>query len=193
MQIGLALERTRLAEAAGAAILAAERESLRNTLLASISHDLRTPIAVVAGATSTLAAHGAALDETTRFSLARSIEVKGEKYQISCPTSSTSRVSSPETWYYDVIGNPLKISWTLPCRALILLLVQVCGCYVFLLGVEPLPNIGNGILTLQRVIPNRSAFAQVVVGRCYLVDSSSSIPPSMPTICSKNIISSKPA
>ena len=31
------------------------RESLRNTLLASISHDLRTPLAVIAGASSTLA------------------------------------------------------------------------------------------------------------------------------------------
>ncbi len=38
--------------------LAAQSESLRNTLLASISHDLRTPLAVMAGAASTLADHG---------------------------------------------------------------------------------------------------------------------------------------
>ena len=56
----------RLAEVAEAARLAAERESLRNTLLASISHDLRTPLAVIAGAGSTLAEHGATLDEATR-------------------------------------------------------------------------------------------------------------------------------
>ena len=43
-----------------------KRERLRNTLLASISHDLRTPLAVMAGAGSTLAEHGAALDEATR-------------------------------------------------------------------------------------------------------------------------------
>jgi two-component system sensor histidine kinase KdpD len=73
-QIALALERARLAEAAEAAGLATERESLRNTLLASISHDLRTPLAVIAGAGSTLAEHGATLDEATRVSLARSIE-----------------------------------------------------------------------------------------------------------------------
>jgi two-component system, OmpR family, sensor histidine kinase KdpD len=78
-QVGLALERARLAEAAEAASLAAERESLRNTLLASISHDLRTPLAVVAGAGSTLAAHGTTLDEATRLSLARSIEVKARE------------------------------------------------------------------------------------------------------------------
>ena len=78
-QIGLALERARLAEAAEAAGLAAERESLRNTLLASISHDLRTPLAVIAGAGSTLAEHGAELDETTRLSLARSVETKARE------------------------------------------------------------------------------------------------------------------
>jgi two-component system sensor histidine kinase KdpD len=75
-QIGVALERARLAEAAESASLAVERESLRNTLLASISHDLRTPLSVIAGAGSTLAEHGATLDEATRVALARSIETK---------------------------------------------------------------------------------------------------------------------
>jgi two-component system sensor histidine kinase KdpD len=78
-QIGLALERARLAEAAEAARVAGERESLRNTLLASISHDLRTPLAVMAGAGSTLAEQGDALDEATRRALARSIETKARE------------------------------------------------------------------------------------------------------------------
>jgi two-component system sensor histidine kinase KdpD len=78
-QIGIAIERARLAEAAEAASLDAERESLRNTLLASISHDLRTPLAVMAGAGSTLAERGPTLDEATRTSLARSIEVKARE------------------------------------------------------------------------------------------------------------------
>ena len=78
-QIGLALERAKLAESAEGARLNAERESLRNTLLASISHDLRTPLAVIAGAGSALAQHGAALDETTRIVLARSVETKARE------------------------------------------------------------------------------------------------------------------
>jgi len=78
-QIGIALERARLAEAAEAARVAGERESLRNTLLASISHDLRTPLAVMAGAGSTLAERGDALDAATRKSLAQSIEVKARE------------------------------------------------------------------------------------------------------------------
>jgi two-component system sensor histidine kinase KdpD len=78
-QIGLALERARLAEAAEAARVAAESEALRNTLLASISHDLRTPLAVMAAAGSTLAEHGDTLDASTRDSLARSVETKARE------------------------------------------------------------------------------------------------------------------
>ncbi|MGN6452159.1 MAG: DUF4118 domain-containing protein, partial [Steroidobacteraceae bacterium] len=78
-QIALALERARLAELAEASSLAAERETLRNTLLASISHDLRTPLAVMAAAGSTLAQHGAKLDESTRVALARSVETKARE------------------------------------------------------------------------------------------------------------------
>jgi two-component system sensor histidine kinase KdpD len=73
-QVALAIERAHLAEVAVQSSLAAERETLRNTLLSSISHDLRTPLAVMAGAGSTLAQHGATLDEATRVELARSIE-----------------------------------------------------------------------------------------------------------------------
>jgi two-component system sensor histidine kinase KdpD len=78
-QLGLALERAQLAEAAEAARVAAETESLRNTLLASISHDLRTPLAVIAGASSTLAERGRDLDESSRTSLAQSIELKARE------------------------------------------------------------------------------------------------------------------
>src|SRR5579872_4579082 len=73
-QVAVAIERAKLAEVAVQSSLAAERETLRNTLLSSISHDLRTPLAVMAGAGSALAQHGATLDEATRLELARSIE-----------------------------------------------------------------------------------------------------------------------
>jgi two-component system, OmpR family, sensor histidine kinase KdpD len=78
-QLGLAMERAQLAETAESSRVAAETESLRNTLLASISHDLRTPLAVIAGASSTLVEHGGALDEATSTSLARSIESKARE------------------------------------------------------------------------------------------------------------------
>jgi two-component system sensor histidine kinase KdpD len=52
--VGSALERTVLADEARRATLRVETEQLRNALLSSVSHDLRTPLAVITGVTSTL-------------------------------------------------------------------------------------------------------------------------------------------
>jgi two-component system sensor histidine kinase KdpD len=78
-QIALALERAALAEETEKARVAAETESLRNTLLASISHDLRTPLAVIAGASSALNDTSTAFDEQSRRLLASSIESKANE------------------------------------------------------------------------------------------------------------------
>jgi two-component system sensor histidine kinase KdpD len=78
-QIALAIERAHLAEDAEAARVSAETESLRNTLLGSISHDLRTPLAVIAGASSALNDPQLALDAATRARLAASIEAKARE------------------------------------------------------------------------------------------------------------------
>jgi two-component system sensor histidine kinase KdpD len=75
-QLALALERTRLADLAHAAHLAAERAAIRNTLLASISHDLRTPLAAIAGAGSIVAQNDFSLDIYRRVTLGKLIEDK---------------------------------------------------------------------------------------------------------------------
>ncbi|MBL9027342.1 MAG: sensor histidine kinase KdpD [Myxococcales bacterium] len=53
-QAGFALDRTRLAEQARQAALAAKTEELRSSLLSTVSHDLRTPLAAITGAATTL-------------------------------------------------------------------------------------------------------------------------------------------
>jgi two-component system sensor histidine kinase KdpD len=53
-QIALALERASLAEDRTEARIQAEHEQLRSTLLSSISHDLRTPLGTITGATTAL-------------------------------------------------------------------------------------------------------------------------------------------
>jgi two-component system sensor histidine kinase KdpD len=53
-QVALAVERGRLAEEAQRAQLQVKAEQLRNALLSSVSHDLRTPLAVVQGAATVL-------------------------------------------------------------------------------------------------------------------------------------------
>ena len=51
----------------------AETERIRSALLASISHDLRTPLAVMAGASSSLAESGERLTPAERHALAQSV------------------------------------------------------------------------------------------------------------------------
>jgi two-component system sensor histidine kinase KdpD len=67
--IGSAVERTQLADEARQARLRAETEQLRNSLLSSVSHDLRTPLAVVTGATSALLDEHGPRDESARREL----------------------------------------------------------------------------------------------------------------------------
>ncbi|CAN5898839.1 sensor histidine kinase KdpD [soil metagenome] len=67
--VGSALDRTELAEEARRAHLRVETEQLRNALLSSVSHDLRTPLGVVTGATSALLDDDAPKDEATRREL----------------------------------------------------------------------------------------------------------------------------
>jgi two-component system sensor histidine kinase KdpD len=64
-QIALAIERDRLAEDSQRAQVQMEAEKLRSALLSSVSHDLRTPLAAIAGASSSLLeAHGTLPPET---------------------------------------------------------------------------------------------------------------------------------
>jgi two-component system sensor histidine kinase KdpD len=53
-QIALAIERAQLGEHAARAQLEVQNERLRNALLSSVSHDLRTPLAVIKGAVTAL-------------------------------------------------------------------------------------------------------------------------------------------
>ncbi|HEX6834628.1 MAG TPA: sensor histidine kinase KdpD [Rudaea sp.] len=71
-QAAVAMERVELAQAARSADAQIESEKLRSLLLASISHDFRTPLASIVGATTTLLDDAsAALDAERRRSLLR--------------------------------------------------------------------------------------------------------------------------
>jgi two-component system sensor histidine kinase KdpD len=65
----LALERGRYGEQAEAARMRVESERLRNSLLSAVSHDLRTPLAIIVGASSSLVEDAAQLTEAARSEL----------------------------------------------------------------------------------------------------------------------------
>jgi len=73
-QAAVAMERVRLAGEAARTEAQAETQKLRTALLSSLSHDLRTPLAGIRGAASTLREAWDDLDATTRSDLLRSIE-----------------------------------------------------------------------------------------------------------------------
>jgi len=72
-QVALALERTRLSDEAQQAHVRAETERMRNAILSSVSHDLRTPLATITGAASSLVDGQDELNAAARQDLARSI------------------------------------------------------------------------------------------------------------------------
>ena len=77
-QIGLALEVDRLQDDTRKAQIEAEEERLRSSLLSSVSHDLRTPLAAIIGSASSLLQSGAALSSEKARELLENIQDEGE-------------------------------------------------------------------------------------------------------------------
>ncbi len=78
-QTALAAERVQLARDAEQARLQAESEQVRNALLSTVSHDLRTPLATITGALSTILADPAGVDAQTRRDLLQSAYDEGTR------------------------------------------------------------------------------------------------------------------
>jgi two-component system sensor histidine kinase KdpD len=71
-QLAMALERDRMSIMASEALATARAEQVRSALLSSVSHDLRTPLAVIAGTASSLL-QGDSFDGPTRRQLLETI------------------------------------------------------------------------------------------------------------------------
>jgi len=72
-QLALAMERVELFEQAQATRLQMEAERMRSTLLSSVSHDLRTPLTVIAGCASSLLEGETKMDYGTKKELIQHI------------------------------------------------------------------------------------------------------------------------
>ncbi len=77
--IAQAVVRTRLVADLEAVRMAGETERLRTALLSSVSHDLRTPLASIIGAASSLQGYGEAMPVEDRLSLLDTIRSEGER------------------------------------------------------------------------------------------------------------------
>ena len=78
-QAAVAFERAALAERSRRTEIAVEAERLRTALLSSLSHDMRTPLAAIEGAATTLLQDGGPSDVATRRELAGAIVQESQR------------------------------------------------------------------------------------------------------------------
>ncbi|MGE0708441.1 MAG: DUF4118 domain-containing protein [Planctomycetota bacterium] len=114
-QVALALERDQLARDAQRVLAEAEAERLRSSLLSALSHDLRTPIAAIAGSASSLL-HQEGTDPTTRRELAESIYLESDRLGrlvenlLHMTRIHAGRLEIDEQWHplEEVVGSALN-------------------------------------------------------------------------------------
>jgi two-component system, OmpR family, sensor histidine kinase KdpD len=114
-QVAVAIEREDFSRQAQVARLQIEAEQMRNALLSSVSHDLRTPLTVIAGSASSLLEGEKSLDLVTKHELAQSIYEEARRLdRLVSNLLEMSRLQAGEArlnkeWYVleEVIGSAL--------------------------------------------------------------------------------------
>ncbi len=116
-QIVQTLERSHLAEQAKDVTLKMQAEALRNSLLSSISHDLRTPLATIVGAASTLESDDERLSDQARRKLVRAINQEAQRMSdLTIKILEMARLEAGDVqlnrqWYEpeEIVGSALRI------------------------------------------------------------------------------------
>jgi two-component system sensor histidine kinase KdpD len=103
-QMGVALQRAFSQRAEQQALAQAQLQSVRNALLAAISHDYRTPLATILGAASSLQSQGDKLDPAQRQRLAD--RIVQETQHLSRLTDNTLQLAR-----LDAPGVNLHLDW----------------------------------------------------------------------------------
>lgn len=114
-QLALALERDQMALAAAEALVTAQAEQVRNTLLSGVSHDLKTPLAAIAGAASSLLQETLSDRETRRELLQTISEEAGRLGRLLENLLQMSRLESGaappnKQWHVleEIVGSALQ-------------------------------------------------------------------------------------
>lgn len=115
-QIASALDRVQLQEETQTAKVRVETEQLRSTLLSTVSHDIRTPLAIIAGTASTLRDDTGEMDADTRRDLLTSIYDESDHLTrlvenlLRMTQLSSGKFEVVKEWHplEDVVGSALR-------------------------------------------------------------------------------------
>jgi len=115
-QIVQSLERVRATEQARCTAIRMEAETLRNSLLSAISHDLRTPLSTLVGASGTLVEDDGQLDAEHRRKLIRAIHEDAQRMSdlthkiLDMARLEAGKVVLNRQWYAleEIIGSALR-------------------------------------------------------------------------------------
>lgn len=109
--LALAIERTLLAKESHVSRLAAEAEKMRNVLLNSVSHDLRTPLTIISGAASALAEKKGDAEELAKTIVAQSEHLNRHVQNLLDMTRLEASTINPNFEWHSVeelIGSALR-------------------------------------------------------------------------------------
>ena len=101
--IAIALERLHYVEVAQQALVSMESEKLRNSLLAAVSHDLRTPLTSLVGMTDTLARQQTALPADVQDTIRAMRDQAQRMHALVANLLDMARLQSGDT--------PLRLEW----------------------------------------------------------------------------------
>ncbi|TPQ49989.1 sensor histidine kinase KdpD [Prosthecomicrobium hirschii] len=121
-QASVAVERIRLVDDMSRAAASAESEKLRSALLTSLSHDLKTPLAAILGAITSVRALGARMDDAARSDLLLTIEE--ETRRLARFVSNLLDMTKLEAGGLDITPDEVDLAEVLPgliARAALLL------------------------------------------------------------------------
>jgi two-component system sensor histidine kinase KdpD len=111
-QASVAIERIRLVDDMSRAAAAADTEKLRSALLTSVSHDLKTPLAAILGAVTSVRTLGERMSEADRADLLLTIEE--ETRRLSRFVGNLLDMTKLEAGGLDVTPEPVDLAELLP-------------------------------------------------------------------------------
>lgn len=159
-QVAVAIERLALAADVERARVAAETEGLRSAMLSAISHDLKTPLAAILGAATSLGSYNSYFEQEEREDLVATIREEAER--MSCFVANLLDITRVEAGTLDVQWEATDVGDVIGAAAR--RIRRVLGSHRLNLRIAPdLPMLNlDGVLleqTLFNLLDNASKYS----------------------------------